>query len=615
MTTIYIPKTAEDISLDDDSKSEYSLLDQKADKKDHSPTHSSSYSVIQDSQSQKPDLCSSETIIIKEKDKTPQASFVDEVSFAESATSVRSKASTVTQHQEAIKTLEKALPSTNLNTTEDLTKLISKSDLCILKAEIPKRDDTAVQRIQGQIDALYQANQGELMRRFYELSTEHIRQNNYQLAITALTKITEGCKHSGMADLIDMNSVYERLALCYYKKRNFAKSAEIVTDCWIPHLEAHEIQPTVAVHLSLGKTLRKLAKYGEAIAELVKAYHLQNDLPDKKESKMKVALILLEMSKVYRNIGQLAQAEDHLKQCQEALKQYNHKTEHLMAIVLQELANVCIEQFKYQEAYAKLHEALEIYIATHGLYSLHTARCYCSIAVLSFGLKDFAKAHQEYQKTMTILDQLDEKDNLLLARALSGIGDVHNNNRDYQKALSKYEQSLAIKKKVYKQSHPEIGAGLCKIAELYCRSAEYNKCLQYLQEAQSVYTRHFGAEHRSMININHLFGHLYSKQGKYREAVIRHQKELSLVTKLYGNGYPELVSIYRSIALAYDRMEEYEDAKRYYQKIVDARETNKDFKVNDKAEKSEARIRELNQMQKSEQSFVKIVEETGEIPI
>ena len=609
------------VDLDSEGIQDLSFVDIQSDNKKYTISQSSSYSVIQNSTTEK-----NETKlfagILKEDNKLSETSIIDEISFINNDISEKVGAYSPVTNGRCVKdNVDRLLSDEEASTENETTDLISKSEICLTGSTAPRRSTKKSSNIQKELDSLLQITsedhsiQDKVISKYFELSYEHIRQNRYKLAIVNLIK---GIKVYNETDkqsiLINKSNFYEKLAFCYYKERKFSESLRIIQEFWTLHLQTEGMQFPVLLHLHSGKALRKLGKYGEALVELAKAYNLQNNNP-KQEDRPKTAYTLIEMSKAHRNLGTFDQAEALLNESYSILRHYSSNTHHLIAVILQELANMYIEQFEYQKAKEKLCEALDLHIAKHGTYSLHTARCYCSIAVLSLRLNDSSKAMEEYKKAMTILFNLEEKDHLLLARVKNGIGDVLNSQKDYQKALQKYETSLAIKRRVYNQNHPDIGTSLCMIAEVYCKMSRYEDCSKYLQEAENHFVQYFGEKHKVMININHLYGNLYSKQGRDHEALLKYQKELNLIQEFYGENYPELASTYYSLGELYEKLQDYENAKRYYMKILRRRTKVRVNSDGEKITKAEMKIRELSEIHRKEELSFDCIEKVIETDV
>jgi tetratricopeptide (TPR) repeat protein len=191
-----------------------------------------------------------------------------------------------------------------------------------------------------------------------------------------------------------------------------------------------------------------------------------------------------------------------------------------IALALNNLATLYLDQGKYAEAEPLLKQVLELYREQWGIENSEAAAC------------------------------------------LNNLAEVYRRQRMYEEAEPLFDQALTIIQKTRGMTHPETAQCLNNLATFYLNIDNQEKAEQLYKEAIQIYQQPDLGEHPdTALSLNNL-ANLYKEQGKYAEAEPLYLRALSLLEKQLGASHPRTRLVRSNYASLLRSMGRDEDASR-----------------------------------------------------
>ena len=240
-------------------------------------------------------------------------------------------------------------------------------------------------------------------------------------------------------------------------------------------------------------------------------------------------------------------------------------------------------------------------------YAKHRMKGYNNLASIYASLKEHSKAMEQYNRCLSIAQQLD--DSTTLARTWYNLGATHQSLLEYDTAEYHYQRAL-----LYATQHQDALA----LARLYnsLGSLQHlkrnaNKALALFEQAKTLYAQ-LGFTPELIMVYNNIAA-VHQQQGRFDVALTHYRKSASMADSI---GIPnDLEQVYFNFSETYERRSMPDSALHYYKlystvkdSLFNAEKNRQILEVQEKFETAEKdkSIAELNQVQMAQQADIQL---------
>ncbi|BAY09026.1 CHAT domain-containing tetratricopeptide repeat protein [Calothrix sp. NIES-2098] len=305
---------------------------------------------------------------------------------------------------------------------------------------------------------------------------------------------------------------------------------------------------------------RKLGQYPKAIEILEQALVIIKQTGDRAGEGAMINNIGL----VYRYLGQYDKALEYFQQALAITKEVGKKPQ--LASILSNIGSIYDRWGKYAQALELFQQALAINQEIGD--QPRQANVFNDIGSVYQSLGDYTKALQFFQQAYAIDKELGYKAEQGIN--LNNIGLVYQNLAQYPKALEFYQQALAISKQtgdIALQSTTLNNIGL-----IYNNLAEYTKALDYYQQSLAI-DKQIGNQAGQGVILNNI-GAVYRDLGQYAQSLEFLQQALAIRKQIgdkagEGTNIGNIGEIYRNLGQYPQALQQYQQALVIQQQIGD----------------------------------------------
>jgi tetratricopeptide (TPR) repeat protein len=302
------------------------------------------------------------------------------------------------------------------------------------------------------------------------------------------------------------------------------------------------------------------------------------------------------IGRFYQGQGNYATSESWRSKCLKVTQKLLGQDHPLVAISLNNLAQLFTRQGRYNEAELRYLESLQISIKLldHWLVSFATnlnnfAQFFISINFLDHWLKLFAtslnnlaqlftrqgrydEAELVYLESLQICKKLLGHKNLLVATVLNNLAELCRNQERYERAELLFKQALNMRKKLLSKEHPDIATSLNDLGLLYTDQERYEEAESFFWQSLNMNKKLLGEEHLDVANNLSNLADLYYYQKRYMQAESFYRQSLQMREKLLGKEHPDVATNLNNLAVLCDNQERYEEAEPLYRQSLQVRE-------------------------------------------
>jgi CHAT domain-containing protein/Tfp pilus assembly protein PilF len=296
-----------------------------------------------------------------------------------------------------------------------------------------------------------------------------------------------------------------------------------------------------------GTDLRLKGEYTEAIPVIKQSVAIAR--ADKNPRRIATSLNMLGL--LYWFEGQLADAEQTLKEAISLSESNFGPTDTLLASPLGNLAMVYQDEFRYELAESLFRRQFDIAAKKLGPDAPTTL---FSVSNLGRLYRDEGRlAEAEYLLRVT----LEHRQKALgpvhrdLAQTIYDLSTVYAEEGKYALAESLSDAALAMRRRTLGEHHDEYAESLLQRAALYARAGDLLRAEQLDKDAVAVMEATYGPSHRSVVHALGSLSSTYVGSGNYRKAEPLLKRALDIYENLYGPNYPGLVGPLTSLGNLY----------------------------------------------------------------
>ena len=271
-----------------------------------------------------------------------------------------------------------------------------------------------------------------------------------------------------------------------------------------------------AIRLTLGRTYRALAQYGESQRHVERSAVLRTaalgaDHPDTLRSKNELALL-------YRFQVKYAQAETLFKELV-AVNTSKLGADHSDTWVCKSnLADLYQDQGKYDQAEILYKDVLDRQTATLGADHPDTLRSQNNLGVLCMRQGKYDQAEKLLSAAIKGHMAKYGADHPETLATMNNLASLYRHVGRHSEALKLYEQTLALQMAKRGPDHPSTLNCKNNLALLYQAQGDHERAERLFKEVLAVQTATLGADHRGTLTSKNNLATLYIAQGKYDRA-------------------------------------------------------------------------------------------------
>lgn len=274
-------------------------------------------------------------------------------------------------------------------------------------------------------------------------------------------------------------------------------------------------------HFFLGQSFYEQGRYREAVSALQQVAGLRPD----------DAATLIHLGIALHSAGEYGRAEEHYQQ---ALKLHEKELgpEHpKVAILLNSLAQLYVEQGKYGEAEPIIKRALTILKEQLGPDHPDVANSLNTLAVLYLDQGKYGEAEPLYRQALVILEKQLGPEHPNVAGALSNLAALYREQGKNAAAEPLIKQALAIIDKQFGPEHPNIAVALNNLSLLYTAQGKYGEAEPLYRRALVILEKRLGPKHPHVALILDRYAELLRKMNRIAEAQEMEARAKKIKTK------------------------------------------------------------------------------------
>jgi len=226
------------------------------------------------------------------------------------------------------------------------------------------------------------------------------------------------------------------------------------------------------------------------------------------------------------------------------------------------LANVMIEQAKYEEAEPLLNRALITNKKLYGPNHRDTGHIMHYKGLIMFFRGRYSEAEHLFMRALGIFEKGNKGDDLDIAGIMNNLalilGPV---NSRYAEAERLLERALKIREKILGSHAPEVAQTVSSMGELLDHQGKYAEAEQHLRRALEIRELAFGINSIEVgYSLNNL-AEILRKQGRYNEAESMNRRGLNILKKNIGQIHPYVARAMNNLAKIMIRQGRYSEAE------------------------------------------------------
>ena len=225
----------------------------------------------------------------------------------------------------------------------------------------------------------------------------------------------------------------------------------------------------------------------------------------------------------------------------------------------------------YDDAMSHYNHAMNIYLATEGEKSLHTAMQYHNMACVYDSKSLLERAMEYHNMSLAIRLEICGIDHPDIALSYQGIANVCLARGEHDDALAYLHKSLDIKNREFSTTG-EPTVGLAKLyhvmANVYQNKSDLLIALDYYMKSLTIYLDRLGDNHPNLASSYTGIANVYYEQGNLDKALEYYNKSAEIQLSTLGENNPEVAPTFNNMAAVHYQRRDTDKALEFYTKCV-----------------------------------------------
>lgn len=308
----------------------------------------------------------------------------------------------------------------------------------------------------------------------------------------------------------DEPKYYANLGVLRARYQSLFAEALAILEQGIAHMESRfgTNDPGLAtLYTGYGDVLDAVDRYSEALQNYEKAERVVLENPETFDKKS-LAVVYVDISSTYTNMGLLAKAEETLGKAQALFE--NGKN-----VRLGDLCNV--------------HNSLSIIYQRRG---------------------QFVQAFEQARTVMELCEQMPAgvDRQVTLAFAHARMASLYADMGKLEEALQYYEKALAIRQTIFGEYNTSVADTYNAMGNVYLEMSEAEKGAEMMEKALTIYRSLYGEDSAHVGYTLNNIGNTLRNEGLNKEAKDRYLQALQIITNVFGEVNPSVITTYINLA-------------------------------------------------------------------
>jgi tetratricopeptide (TPR) repeat protein len=271
----------------------------------------------------------------------------------------------------------------------------------------------------------------------------------------------------------------------------------------------------------------------------------------------------------YEGQGNYGFAEPWRRNCLKALQRRLGRYHPLIAISLNNLAELYYSQGKYKEAEPLYHSALEILKRIFGEKNPDVAMSLNNLAKLYSSQGKYKEAEPLLSSALETLKQTLGEEHHYVADSLNNLAQCYSSQGKYKEAEPLLCSALDKRKRMLGEDHPDVASSMNNLALLYCLQERYEEAEPLLCLALDKRKRLLGEDHPNVADSLNNLATLYYSQRRYEKAKSLYHSALETWKRMLGEDHPTIAVGLNNLAEFYRSQGKYKEAELLYHSALE----------------------------------------------
>lgn len=265
-----------------------------------------------------------------------------------------------------------------------------------------------------------------------------------------------------------------------------------------------------------------------------------------------------DLGSIYYFLGYYKEGKKLLEASIIAFDKYNYRERLLKSLMY--LGKIYVETDEKNNIKKIIEKINRIYENHFSEQDVIPAKILTSLGDMHDSLGNYQKAKDLLYKSVT-LHKKDLKNHLDLALTLALLGNVCRKMGNYSDAKTFLEESLIVYKNANAEGHFRVGWILIHLGNIYLAFGEYEKANQLIEKGVEIYKKYSSEDHPDVAWATGYLGNSYIEAGDYQKAKNLLQKTLIIYQRNFEEGHGGLLRTKMYLANAYIKLKNYKEAK------------------------------------------------------
>lgn len=352
---------------------------------------------------------------------------------------------------------------------------------------------------------------------FFLKGKAFLKDKQYKLAIIELLQSLKIAKQLKEKDYKHILRTYNHIADSERNLQNYQSTIDHVNEGFAyvqQKLEPKDIEIIEGMLLKM-RAIGRMGDYKDAIKIGHEILKLCESNPN--VTLIKLSVVYSNLGTAYKRIGNNTLGYEYYEKAIEIYKTLNLRNQ-TFGDMHYNLANLFLSIGAFNKALDYYDMAIKIYKEIG--YDLIIPRCLVGQGIVYRNWGDYERTLTHYQKALALSKQLKNPYPPNMGTNYMNIGTCYRHMKNFPKAKENIEKSLTIYQDFFKKPHSKIGRAKAHLAEVENQLGNYDLALKYFDEAKEIYTVSIGLNHPYVSTIIASKAGIYKKQNLLDKAYI-----------------------------------------------------------------------------------------------
>ncbi|CAF4627080.1 unnamed protein product, partial [Rotaria sp. Silwood2] len=194
--------------------------------------------------------------------------------------------------------------------------------------------------------------------------------------------------------------------------------------------------------------------------------------------------------------------------------------------------------------------------------------CYHNLGMIAMDKEDYDLSLHWHQKSLEIMINILESNDLDLADSYNCIGCVCDCKKDYERAIEFYKKALMIFERSLGEDNRDIALCFNNMGITYGKENKLLEALDCHQKALALYNKHLVPCHPDLGQSHKNIAVIYCQLGNYDLALEHYLRTLNIYEKSLPPHCPDIARLLLDIGDVYMRIHKFQQAISYYEKAA-----------------------------------------------